>query len=126
MAAARAESAKIAPGAGTWCAVVALFGAAGLLEIGGGWGVWQWRREGKSLAYCAGGCVALLGYGFVPTFQPSAAGDFGRVYAAYGCYFIVLSLAWAWAVDGQRPDAGDLVGAACATVGAALITFWPR
>ena len=48
-------------------------------------------------------------YGVVPTFQPQTAGteDFGRVYAAYGCWFIMLSLAWGWAVAGNRPDAGD-------------------
>lgn len=28
---------------------LALFLAAGLAEIGGGWLVWQWLREGKAL-----------------------------------------------------------------------------
>ena len=64
----------------------------------------------------------------VPTFQPQTAGteDFGRVYAAYGCWFIMLSLAWGWAVDGNRPDAGDGIGAGLAAVGAVVITFYPR
>jgi len=38
----------------------------------------------------------------------------------------VLSLGWAWALEGQKPDAGDALGAAAAAVGAALVTFWPR
>ena len=110
----------------TWLAVVGLFFVAGVFEIGGGWLVWRWRREGKSWLWGLGGAVALVVYGLIPTFPPPAAGEFGRVYAAYGCYFIVLSLGWAWALEGQRPDAGDALGAAAAAVGAALVTFWPR
>ena len=48
------------------------------------------------------------------------------MYAAYGCWFIMLSLAWGWAVDGNRPDAGDGIGAGLAAVGAVVITFYPR
>ena len=38
----------------------------------------------------------------------------------------MLSLLWAWMVEGQRPDRADMAGAALAFIGAALITFWPR
>ena len=110
----------------TWLAVVGLFVLAGVFEIGGGWLVWMWRREKKQWTWGAGGAVALVVYGLIPTLQPAAAGDFGRVYAAYGCYFIFLSLGWGWLVDDQRPDAGDALGAVAAAIGAALITFWPR
>jgi len=75
------------------------------------------------------GCVALSTYGFVPTLQPDEASgtdSFARVYAAYGCWFIFLSLAWGWAVDGDRPDRGDSIGAALAVVAAGVITFYPR
>ncbi len=88
--------------------------------------VWQWRREGKPAWWFAVGSIVLVAYGLVPTLQPTQAGEFGRVYAAYGAYFIVLSVAWGWAVDGAKPDAGDLAGAALAVAGAAVITFWPR
>lgn len=72
--------------------------------------------------------AALPLRGVVPTFQPETKGteDFGRVYAAYGCWFIMLSLAWGWAVVGNRPDAGDGIGALLAAAGAVVITFWPR
>lgn len=33
---------------------------------------------------------------FIPTFQPAS---FGRVYAAYGGIFIVLSIFWGWQID---------------------------
>ena len=114
--------------AATYAAIVALFFAAGVLEIGGGWMWWQALREGKPWWYALIGSAMLCLYGVVPTFQPQTAGteDFGRVYAAYGCWFIMLSLAWGWAIDGNRPDAGDGIGAGLAAVGAVVITFYPR
>ena len=114
--------------AATYAVIVALFFAAGVLEIGGGWMWWQALREGKPWWYAVIGSAMLCLYGVVPTFQPQTAGteDFGRVYAAYGCWFIMLSLAWGWAVDGNRPDVGDGIGAGLAAVGAVVITFYPR
>ena len=114
--------------AATYAVIVALFFAAGVLEIGGGWMWWQALREGKPWWYAVIGSAMLCLYGVVPTFQPQTAGteDFGRVYAGYGCWFIMLSLAWGWAVDGNRPDAGDGIGAGLAAVGAVVITFYPR
>ena len=122
-----ASDTKMDPAA-TYAVIVALFFAAGVLEIGGGWMWWQALREGKPWWYAVIGSAMLCLYGVVPTFQPQTAGteDFGRVYAAYGCWFIMLSLAWGWAVDGNRPDAGDGIGAGLAAVGAVVITFYPR
>ena len=59
-----------------------LFVLAGLAEIGGGWLVWQWRREGKTLWWAPVGGAILFAYGVIPTWQSGAA--FGPVYAAYG------------------------------------------
>jgi small multidrug resistance family-3 protein len=67
------------------------FFAAGLCEIGGGYLMWLWLREGKSLWYALGGAVVLVFYGVIPTFQ---AANFGRVYGAYGGVFLALSLLW--------------------------------
>ena len=121
------KEAKMDPAA-TYAVIVALFFAAGVLEIGGGWMWWQALREGKPWWYAVVGSAMLCLYGVVPTFQPQTAGteEFGRVYAAYVCWFILLSLAWGWAVDGNRPDAGDGIGAGLAAVGAVVITFYPR
>ena len=77
---------------------ILLFIVAGLLEVGGGWLVWQTVREDKQWTYAAAGVIALIGYGFVPCLQPTA--DFGRVYAIYGGFFIVLAFAWAMQFDG--------------------------
>lgn len=100
-----------------------LFLLAGLCEIGGGWLVWQWFREGKALSLGLIGGGILVLYGIIPTFQPA---HFGRVYAAYGGFFIVLSLLWGWIFDGSVPDRIDLVGAAIALAGVSVIMYWPR
>jgi small multidrug resistance family-3 protein len=102
---------------------VALFVAAGLCEIGGGWLVWKWLRDGRPSWWGLSGGLVLILYGIIPTFQPS---HFGRVYAAYGGFFIVLSLLWGWHFDGNRPDWPDVLGATIALVGVSLMMFWPR
>jgi small multidrug resistance family-3 protein len=58
--------------------------------------------------------------------HPLQPAHFGRVYAAYGGVFIVLSLLWGWQVDRVAPDKFDLVGACVALIGVALIMYWPR
>jgi len=99
------------------------FVLAALCEIGGGYLVWLWLREGRSLWYGVLGAVILILYGVIPTLQPA---HFGRVYAAYGGVFIVLSLLWGWQVDRVAPDKFDLIGACVALIGVALIMYWPR
>ena len=102
---------------------VALFLMAGLLEIGGGYLIWQWLREGRGVGVGLIGGVLLALYGVAATYQPAG---FGRVYATYGGIFIVLSLLWGWVIDKQRPDAADIVGALLCVAGAAVIMYWPR
>lgn len=96
---------------------------AGLCEIGGGYLVWLYLREGRNVWYALAGAIALILYGVVPTLQPA---HFGRVYAAYGGVFIVLSILWGWQVDRIPPDRYDLVGGAIALVGVLVIMYWPR
>ncbi len=99
------------------------FFLAGLLEIGGGYLVWIWLKDGKPLSYGIAGFVILMLYGIVPTLQPV---NFGRVYAAYGGVFIVLSILWGWKVDQVKPDLYDIIGGAVALVGVLIIMYWPR
>ena len=100
-----------------------LFILAGLCEIGGGWLVWQWLRGGKGISWGLVGGVVLILYGIIPTFQPA---HFGRVYAAYGGFFIALSLLWGWMIDRNVPDRFDVVGAVVSLVGVCIIMYWPR
>ena len=102
---------------------VFLFIMAGLCEIGGGWLVWQWLKEGKGFTWGLVGGFILILYGIIPTFQPA---HFGRVYAAYGGVFIFLSLLWGWLLDGNVPDRFDIVGAVMSLIGVSIIMYWPR
>jgi len=96
---------------------------AGLAEIGGGYLIWQWLREDKTVWYGLTGAVILIFYGIIPTLQPAG---FGRVYAAYGGVFIVLALLWSWKIDHITPDRFDLIGGSVALLGALIIMYWPR
>lgn len=102
---------------------VGLFVLAGLCEIGGGYLVWQWWRNGGHWALGLLGAAILFLYGIVPTYQPS---HFGRVYAAYGGWFVVLSIAWGWSVDGIAPDRYDIWGGLICLLGVTVIMYSPR
>ena len=141
---------------------MALFVAAAVAEIGGGWLMWQTLRVKRpwctrspiqticascDAAACTSPCSALLRLlstvfcprcrslapshpqqhsapAIVTHAQPTAS--FGRVYAAYGGFFILLSYAWGWAVDHEAPDRMDCIGTAIALFGVLIAFFWPR
>lgn len=96
---------------------------AGLCEIGGGYLIWLWLREGRSIWLGLTGSLILIVYGIIPTLQPA---NFGRVYAAYGGIFIILSLLWGWQVDRIRPDKFDILGGWIALLGVLVIMYAPR
>lgn len=100
-----------------------LFVVTGLFELCGGYLFWLWLREGKSAWLGVIGVVALTVYAILPTLQPA---NFGRVYAAYGGIFIVLSILWGWQVDRITPDKYDLLGGWIALLGVLVIMYAPR
>ena len=102
---------------------ISYFILAGILEIGGGYLIWLWLREGKGILYAVLGAIILALYGIVPTLQPS---NFGRVYAAYGGVFVALSIIWGWGVDKVVPDRFDIIGGTVCLVGVVIIMYWPR
>ena len=80
---------------------------------------------GAAMLGLVGGAVfiGVILYGIVPTYQPS---HFGRVYAAYGGWFIILSILWGWLVDHVEPDRFDVIGAMVCLVGVTVMMYWPR
>ena len=102
---------------------VLLFLLAGLCEIGGGYLVWLWLREGKPFWVGIVGALTLALYGVVATLQPA---NFARTYATYGGFFIALSLLWAYKFDNFRPDKYDIIGASIALFGVCIIFYAPR
>lgn len=87
--------------------------------------MWLWIRDGKSFWYGLAGAISLIIYGVVPTLQPPNS-NFGRVYAAYGGIFIVLSILWGWKIDNIVPDRFDLIGGFIALIGVLIIMYSPR
>ncbi|MFC7392158.1 YnfA family protein [Scopulibacillus cellulosilyticus] len=103
---------------------IILFILAGLAEIGGGYLVWLWLRENASFWYGIFGSLILILYGIIPTLQSFPS--FGKVYAAYGGIFILLSILWGWAIDKKAPDLFDIIGAGVCLIGVAIILWAPR
>jgi small multidrug resistance family-3 protein len=102
---------------------IPIFILAGICEIGGGYLIWLWLREGKPAWYGILGGMILVLYGIVATWQSSS---FARVYAAYGGFFIIMSLLWAYKFDNFVPDKFDIIGAIVIIIGVCLIYYTPR
>lgn len=77
--------------------------------------MWLWLREKRAWWGGALGAFLIILYGIVPTLQPA---NFGRVYAAYGGVFVILSIPWGWKIDRIRPDLYDITG------GLICLTVW--
>lgn len=73
------------------------FLVAGVLEISGGYMVWQCIKNNKGLPYFLLGTLLLILYGIIPTLQTA---NFGRTYAAYGGHLYslitIMGLVYRW------------------------------
>ncbi|MGO4569179.1 YnfA family protein [Rhizobium sp. 2YAF20] len=101
-----------------------IFATAAVCEIAGCFSFWAWRRTAHSIYWLAPGLFALVVFAYLLTLIPSEVA--GRAYAAYGGIYIVASLLWLWAVEGQQLDRWDLSGSASALIASAIILFAPR
>lgn len=100
------------------------YAAAAVAEIAGCFAFWAWLRLGRSPWWLLPGLLSLALFAYLLT--RIDVGFAGRAYAAYGGVYIAASLAWLWAVESQRPDPWDLLGAAVCLVGAGIILLAPR
>ena len=105
-------------------AALGYFALAALAEITGCYAVWVWMRDGASVLWLLPGMAALALFAWILT--RVEADHAGRAFAAYGGVYIAAALLWLWVVEGQRPDAWDLLGAAVSVAGAMIIVFAPR
>lgn len=58
---------------------------------------------------------------YSPTLQKFPS--FGRVYAAHGGVFIILSVLWGWGVDKKTPDTYDWIGAVICLIGVSIMLW---
>lgn len=100
-----------------------LFLVTAVAEIVGCYLPWLWLKQGKTAWLLVPAALSLALFAWLLTLHPTAA---GRVYAAYGGVYIFVAILWLWSVDGIRPTTWDLVGAAVALCGMAIIMFAPR
>lgn len=104
---------------------IAVFATAAFLEIAGCFAFWTWLRRDASPLLAVVGLASLIGFAAVLTRADTAFA--GRAYAAYGGIYIAASLLWLWGVEGQRPHAAHVIGAAIIIIGALVIVgFAPR
>lgn len=102
---------------------VGLFVITAFAEIVGCYLPYLWLREDKSPWLLIPAALSLALFAWLLTLHPAAA---GRVYAAYGGVYILVAIAWLWAVDGIKPTVWDGVGVAVALVGMGIIMFAPH
>ena len=100
-----------------------IFFFAAVLEISGGYLIWRWLKnhQGKIIGIIGG--LILFSYGVIMTLQPE---HFGKVYAAYGGFFVVTSLLWGYWIDKKKPDKFEIFGSVIVLIGIAVMFYFPR
>ena len=100
-----------------------VFVLTALAEIVGCYLPYLWLKKGGSLWLLVPAMLSLAVFVWLLTLHPTAA---GRVYAAYGGVYVAVAIVWLWAVDGSRPTPLDLIGAAVAIAGMAIVMLGAR
>jgi small multidrug resistance family-3 protein len=97
-----------------------LFVLTALAEILGCYLPYLWLKKEGSPLLLLPALASLALFAWLLTLHPTAA---GRAYAAYGGVYIGVAILWLWLVEGVRPTASDLLGAAVAASGMLIIMF---
>jgi small multidrug resistance family-3 protein len=100
-----------------------LFVITAVAEIVGCYLPYLWLKKNGPAWLLIPAMASLALFAWLLTLHPTAA---GRVYAAYGGVYVAVAIVWLWLVDGNRPTAWDLIGAAIAVTGMAVIMLGPR
>ena len=96
----------------------ALYAVTAVTEILGCYLPYLWLKRDGSPWLLIPALASLAVFAWLLTLHPTAA---GRVYAAYGGVYIGVAILWLWLVEGVRPTAWDLLGAAVAATGMVII-----
>lgn len=95
-----------------------LFIVTAIAEIVGCYLPYVWLRKGGSPWLLIPAALSLAIFAWLLTMHPAAS---GRVYAAYGCVYVVTALLWLKVVDGVPLATTDLIGGAVAIAGMLII-----
>lgn len=107
----------------TFLTYTALFVLTALAEIVGCYLPYLVLKQQKSALLLLPAALSLAAFAWLLTLHPSAA---GRTYAAYGGVYIAVALVWLRVVDGLPLSRWDIVGAAVALAGMAIIVLQPE
>lgn len=99
-----------------------LFALTAGAEIAGCYLPWLVLKQDKPVWLLLPAAISLALFAWLLTLHPFAA---GRTYAAYGGIYIAVALAWLWAIEDITSTRWDIVGAAVALVGMAIIVLQP-
>jgi len=100
-----------------------LFAVTALAEIVGCYLPWLVLKGGRPAWLLLPAAASLALFAWLLTLHPTAA---GRTYAAYGGMYIAVALLWLRFVDGIALTRWDVLGAALALGGMAVIALQPR
>lgn len=100
-----------------------LFVVTAMAEIIGFYLPYLWLKQGKSIWLLIPAMFALAVFVWLLTLHPFSA---GRTYAAYGGGYILVAIIWLWLIDHIKPTPWDMVGAAVALAGMAIIVLQPQ
>jgi small multidrug resistance family-3 protein len=100
---------------------VGLFTLTALAEIVGCYLPYLVLRKGGSAWLLLPAALSLSVFAWLLTFHPTLPA--GRTYAAYGGVYVTVALFWLWRIEGIAPDRWDIIGAAFAVSGMAIIAF---
>jgi small multidrug resistance family-3 protein len=101
-----------------------LFVLTAVAEIAGCYLPYLVLRKGHSAWLLLPAALSLAAFALLLTLHPTLPA--GRTYAAYGGVYVAAALAWLWRVEGVTPDRWDVMGAAVALAGMAIIAFAPH
>ena len=100
--------------------VFGLFVLTAVAEILGCYLPYLWLRKGGSIWLLVPAALSLALFSWLLTLHPASA---GRVYAAYGGVYVAVALIWLWRIDRVPVTLWDIVGAAVAITGMAIIVW---
>ena len=95
-----------------------LFIVTAIAEIVGCYLPYVWLRKSGSPWLLVPAALSLAIFAWLLTMHPAAS---GRVYASYGCVYVVTALLWLKIVDGVPLAVTDLIGGAVAVAGMLII-----
>lgn len=97
-----------------------LFFFTAIFELLGCYLPYLWLRQNGSIFLLIPAILSLAIFSYLLTLHPSAS---GRVYAGYGCIYVITALFWLKFVDKMPISSTDILGGVIALIGMLIIVI---